>query len=345
MDNLTHSLAGWALGQAGLKNRTRKGLAALILGANMPDLDVFFGHSCWLPLATHRGFTHGLTGGVIWMPPLLAGLLWLLDRWQQSRGATFKSGLPMHFGWLVILSYVGTISHPFLDMQTSYAVQLLSPFSTNWFHTESLFIIDLWVWLALGLGIWFSYRRERGKRQGDPRLPARIALAFLTCYIGLNLVLTAQAQRQVAHALGGRTPDAMFSGIEPLRFWMREVVWRRDGYIGRANWSPFTGLGPLSAPVSDNMHDPLVRRAAFSTEDLRVFMRWSVMPVAQVEQQRCAVQVVFSDARFRGGRIFGREVRNPFHHVARVPQGGPGCPAIVDGRAGAVAPPASTARP
>ena len=32
MDNITHSLAGWALGQAGLKAQTRKGLAALILG-------------------------------------------------------------------------------------------------------------------------------------------------------------------------------------------------------------------------------------------------------------------------------------------------------------------------
>ena len=43
LDNLTHCLAGWALGQAGLKRKTRKGLAALILGANMPDIDVFFG--------------------------------------------------------------------------------------------------------------------------------------------------------------------------------------------------------------------------------------------------------------------------------------------------------------
>ena len=95
MDNITHSLAGWALGQAGLKTQSRKGLAALILGANMPDIDVFFGNAPWDPLAIHRGFTHGLVGGVLVMPPILAGLLWLLDRWQVSRGVTFKSGLPM----------------------------------------------------------------------------------------------------------------------------------------------------------------------------------------------------------------------------------------------------------
>ena len=95
----------------------------------MPDIDVFFGWVPWAPLATHRGFTHGLVGGVLLMPPLLAGLLWLLDRWQVRRGAAFGSGLPMRFGWLVALSYIGAISHPLLDLQTTYAVQLFSPFS------------------------------------------------------------------------------------------------------------------------------------------------------------------------------------------------------------------------
>src|SRR5918993_1096972 len=161
MDNLTHSLAGWALGQTGLKRTTRKGLAALVLGANMPDIDVFFGWVPWEPLATHRGFTHGLVGGVLLMSPLLAGLLWLLDRWQARQGAEFKSGLAMHFGWLVALSYIGALSHPLLDWQTTYSVQLLSPFSDKWFHTDTLFIIDVWLWAILGGTIWLSRRRER----------------------------------------------------------------------------------------------------------------------------------------------------------------------------------------
>ena len=103
MDNLTHSLAGWALGQAGLKTQTRKGLAALILAANMPDIDVFLGWVPWEPLAMHRGFTHGLAGGIVVMPPMLAALLWLLACWQVRRGKSFKSGLPMRWPWLVAL--------------------------------------------------------------------------------------------------------------------------------------------------------------------------------------------------------------------------------------------------
>jgi len=115
-------MAGWVLGQAGLKAQTRKGLAALILAANMPDIDVFFGSAPWDPLATHRGFTHGLIGGVLVMPPVLALLLWLLDRWQLSKGATFKSGLPMRIGWLVALCYLGAVTHPLLDLLTTYSV-------------------------------------------------------------------------------------------------------------------------------------------------------------------------------------------------------------------------------
>lgn len=127
MDNLTHSLVGWALAETGLKLRSRKGLAACVLAANMPDIDVFLSWARWEPLATHRGFTHGLVGGVLLMPPLLAGLLWLLDYWQVRRGKITESPVPMHAGWLMALCYLGALTHPLLDLQNTYAVQLMSP--------------------------------------------------------------------------------------------------------------------------------------------------------------------------------------------------------------------------
>jgi hypothetical protein len=75
MDNVTHSLVGWTLGQTGLKRRTCKGLAALILGANAPDIDVFLGWVPWPSLATHRGLAHSFFGGVLVLPPLFVGIL------------------------------------------------------------------------------------------------------------------------------------------------------------------------------------------------------------------------------------------------------------------------------
>ena len=195
MDNLTHSLAGWALGQAGLKTKTRKGLAALILGANMPDIDVFFGNAPWDPLAIHRGFTHGLVGGVLVMPPILAALLWLLDRRQLKHGTEFKSGLSMRFGWLLALSYLGAITHPFLDLLTTYSVQLYSPLSNAWYHADGLFIIDVWIWLLLATAIGISKRREQHGKEWR-RLP-QIAIGILFAYIGVNLLITDRADAAV----------------------------------------------------------------------------------------------------------------------------------------------------
>ena len=190
MDNITHSLAGWALGEAGLKTKTRKGLAALILAANMPDLDVFTQWAPWTPLATHRGFTHSLIGGVLLMPPILFGLLLLLDRWQMRRGTSFKSGLAMNRGWLLALCYLGALSHPLLDLQTSYSVQLFSPLSGRWYHSDSLFIIDIWLWLLIAGAIaWSKWRKSP--------TPVQWALVVAAGYICFNLGLSDTAAATV----------------------------------------------------------------------------------------------------------------------------------------------------
>jgi inner membrane protein len=306
MDNFTHSLTGWALGQAGLKDQSRKGLAALILGANMPDIDVLFGWVSWAPLAMHRGFTHGLVGGVLVMPPFLAGLLWLLDRWQVKRGALFKSGLPMHLGWLVALSYIGAISHPLLDLQTTYAVQLLSPFSDLWFHNDALFIIDVWLWTGLAFAIGLSRRRER--EGGDWWRPAQVGLAAAVAYITLNSGISLLAKRALTASSAANNPDALFATIEPALFWKRELVWRENGRIGRARYDPVSGLHQVQPAVPDNMDHPLVRRASRDREAAD-FLRWSVVPIATIERSPCNATVSFGDARFGSPRVSARFLR------------------------------------
>lgn len=323
MDNFTHSLVGWAIGQTGLKSKTRKGLAALILSANMPDIDVFFGWVEWAPLATHRGFTHGLVGGVLVMPPLLAGLLWLFDRWQASRGERFASGLAMHLPWLVALCYIGALTHPLLDLQTTYSVQLLSPFGTRWFHTETLFIIDVWIWTGLAFAIWLSRRRE--KRGGAWRRPAAVGLAATCLYIGVNGALSLMARQALLDRAGSARPEILFANSQPVLFWKRDLVWRREGMIGRALYDPLRSLEKVfahGAPATDNMRDPLVRRAMGATREIVAFMRWSTMPMAVVERGRCQATVLFSDARFgtpQPGDRFLRQVS--------LPLAGAGCPA------------------
>ncbi|MET0241748.1 MAG: metal-dependent hydrolase [Sphingobium sp.] len=329
MDNFTHSLAGWALGQTGLKMKSRKGLAALILGANLPDIDVFFGWVPWEPLATHRGFTHGLVGGIVLLPALLAALLWCVDRWQCARGVTFRSGLPFHLPWLILLCYLGALTHPLLDLQTTYAVQLLSPFSTIWFHTDTLFIIDAVIWTVLPFAIWLSRRRER--HGGAWRRPAIIGLLAVCAYIGCNGIISLAARRALMAHIGQR-PEAVYAGEEPVLFWRRNLVWRQDGMIGQARYDPLTSLHAIShvQPLRrDLMQEPLVRQAIAVTPSLRPFLRWSTMPIVTIERQGCRASVSFADARFLPppGQAGGLRRAGPFAQAPVIlPLRGPFCP-------------------
>jgi len=323
MDNLTHSLVGWALAETGLKHRSRKGLAACVLAANMPDIDVFFGWSPWAPLAMHRGFTHGLVGGVLLMPPLLAGLLYLLDRWQVRQGKVFKSGLAMRFGWLLGLCYLGALTHPLLDLQNVYAIQLLSPMSARWFHSDGLFIISPWLLAMLGTGLWLSRRRVRhGSR--SPGRPAAAALAGVLGFIMLNIGISALAWDAPRKSPAHVRPDRIFASPEPLLFWRRDVIWRQDGQVVQGRYDPFRSLGSLAAqgePVQDHMADPVVRRAAVASGEVVKFLAWSQIPVARIEVRGCSATVTFGDARFSGPAVS----RN-FNTSATVPTLAPGCP-------------------
>ena len=317
MDNFTHSLAGWALGQVGLKTKTRKGLAALILGANMPDIDVFFQWVSWAPLAMHRGFTHGL-GGMIVLPPFLAGLLWLLDRWQLKRGKTFKSELEMHCGWLVGLSYLGALTHPLLDLQTTYSVQLLSPFSSAWYHSDSLFIIDVWLWSLLAGSIAWSRWRERKGREWQWPVQGAIAIALI--YISFNLGLSQTATERVQQR--SPTATAIFASPPPVFFWRRSMSWREGRSIGRAEFEPFGGgLLPSQPLQPDGMDDPIVRAALARDRSLRNFLGWSILPIADVERGRCEAKVFIGDARY--GQTGSRRSRLARETLVPVP--GPGC--------------------
>ncbi len=310
MDNLTHSLVGWALAETGLKRRTRKGLAACILAANMPDIDVAFGWAPWTPLATHRGFTHGLVGGVLLMPPLLAALLWLLDRWQVRQGKV-ASDLPMRLGWLIALCYLGALTHPLLDLQNTYAVQLWSPASTRWFHTDGLFIISPWLLAMLALGIASARRRRSGRA-------AMLALAGVAGFIGANIGISALAARAVP---GGY--DRLFASPEPFAFWRRDVVWRESGVIRFGWYDPLvsrSGLVGVDESLPDRMNDPLVRRARTASPEIVKFLAWSQMPVASIQRDDCRATVTFGDARF-----LGPAVSRGFRVSAVLPLRSPGC--------------------
>ncbi len=239
--------------------------------------------------------THSLIGGVLILPLVLWGLLMLLDRWQVARGTRFKSGLAMHPKWLLALCYIGALTHPLLDLQTTYAVQLFSPLSGRWFHSDSLFIIDVWLWSLLALTIAWSRMREK-QRHAHWGRPVQAALVVAFAYICLNIGLSERAIADVrAHH---PKAQAIFASAQPIMSWQRQMSWRNDASIHRAEWHILGGLGHEGRPVPTMMDDPVVRRAIQRDPSLRKFLYWSVLPVAGVTRDGCVAKVEVTDGRY-----------------------------------------------
>jgi inner membrane protein len=309
MDNLAHTLVGAALGQAGLKHRTGLAMPTLMIAANLPDLDalgLFFGHN----LDWRRGWTHGPVALAI-LPLLLALLMLGWDRWQARRGKRPERRLPVSFGWLLALSYLGILTHPLLDYLNTYGIRWLMPFSERWFYGDTLFIMDLWVWIALGLGIWLARRRASGG-------PAVVALAAVTLYTIAMAVAGRSAERfaaREAEARGLGRPVSVLASPVPLDPFRRDIVLAYgDSYrFGSLRWMPAPELRLDPEPVPTNMDDPAVAQAAQNRE-IAAFLYWSRLPYARIERDGRGALVTISDARYdrvpnRAGFI--RRIRVP----------------------------------
>src|SRR5688572_26971536 len=152
LDNFCHTLVGAACGEAGLKRRTRYGNVTLMIAANLPDLDVLSFATDTDPISFRRGWTHGIVAQLV-LPVALTAAVYAFGRLRRPRG---ESGPPLRAGWLLLLSSVGVYSHVFLDFLNNYGVRLLAPFDWRWFYGDTLFIADVWLWLALGAGVWLA---------------------------------------------------------------------------------------------------------------------------------------------------------------------------------------------
>jgi inner membrane protein len=298
MDNLCHTLVGVAMGEAGLKRTTRYGNAALMIAANLPDIDVLVFLTDTPSVEFRRGWTHGIAAQLV-LPVVLTGLLVAWDRLRGRRDN--GAGAPLHVGWLLALCYLGILSHVGLDFLNNYGVRLLAPLDWRWFYGDAVFIADLWLWLALGAGVWLSRRRD------TPR-PARGALVFAGCYVAAMLVSAQLARGVVAdiwRTTRGSEPRALMVGPLPLTPFTRAVIIDAGDHYETGTfswWSSSVAFDPRR--IAKNAEQPAVT-AARATRLIAAYLVWSRFPYWTIQPHDGSVDVFVGDMRF-GGALGGR---------------------------------------
>lgn len=297
MDNLCHTLTGAALAEAGLKQRTRFGTAALLIASNLPDIDVLAFAADTPAVALRRGWTHGVLAQAV-LPIILTGAFVLIGKWRPAHGANAPSLRPLT---LLTLCYAGVLLHVAMDWLNTYGVRLLMPVSDRWFYGDAVFIVDPWLWLILAAGVAFARRRKR------PRI-AGTALGVAAVYVFLMVASSAAARTRVVDAwtaAKGAPPARLMVGPAPVNAFRKNVIIDAgDRYeLGSFRWWPASvRFDPQQVPKNDR--HPAAVRATGEDPLFRGILVWSRFPYYEITPVTGGTSVTLGDMRFRGRGMF-----------------------------------------
>lgn len=215
MDTVTQMLLGATVAQAGFRRRLgRRALAVGAAVALLPDLDVVAG---WIggPFANwvhHRGLTHSLLFG----PPvglLLGWLVWLWHRGRYGLGSSWGEADALR-AWCR-LAILALMTHPVIDVFTSYGTQWLYPLTSTRFAISAMPIIDpiysLTLVVALVAGILLRERKDLAEDV------AAAALIIISAYTlggwAINERVEAVAKEQIVAPAEVRAYPTLFQPV------------------------------------------------------------------------------------------------------------------------------------
>ena len=296
MDNVTHTLTGWMLSRAGLDRWHPRASLILMLSANAPDLDVITAAGGAINyLHFHRGWTHSIAvAPAVAVLPVLVALAFA----RSMRG------------WLAAyaLSLIGVASHLLLDWTNSYGIRLFLPFSSAWPHLDWTNVVDLWILVALVLGVVSPMMgrlvsSEIGAKPGKGRSPAIAALL---------LVLAIEFGHYLAHQRALETLNSrIYRGAAPIRVAafpasvanpLRWNGWvQGDGFATHYHLDLATPFDPSAGDTIYPTDPSPALDAARHTQVFQTFLEFSQYPIWRVlpaDDPEGAVQVDLSDWRF-----------------------------------------------
>jgi inner membrane protein len=261
-----------------------------MIAANLPDVDVLVFASDLPAVAFRRGWTHGILAQAL-LPIALTAAMLSVDRLSPGRSGDQS----VRARGLLLLAYVGVLSHVALDLLNNYGVRLLMPFSNRWFYGDAVFIVDPWLWLTLGVGIWLTRRRGIA-------VASRRALTLAATYIAamcLNAQVARNAVLQEWRASRGGAPVSLMAGPAPVTPFRRQVIVDAGLVYETGTLDLLPRRLTFDAVVPKNDTDPRVTRAR-EAPHIRAFLLWSRFPFWTVEETSEGTRVSVSDMRFAG---------------------------------------------
>lgn len=282
MDSVTQILFGGVIGAAGF--RASLGRRAVIAGgaiATLPDLDVLADLvtepsviNVWLH---HRSITHSFPVTLVVGAVIGAGI-WAIERRVARRprilpkNALDDSGRRSAWMWLGALC---AVTHPLLDLFTSYGTQLLAPFSAVRFAVNAMPIIDPLYSLPLLAVFLFALltRRHAETSQGMAQLALLYIALYTTMAWGVGRHMEDRAREEL-RAIHPAASAAARVDAYPVIFqiWWRRIVADLPDEILVGFASPFRAA-PIAWQRIPRTEETPALAAIQSTYEARVF-RW-----------------------------------------------------------------------
>lgn len=286
MDSITQGLLGAAVAEAGFGKKL--GNRAMLVGALcglLPDLDIVSGlFGPWASMIHHRGITHSVLFAAA-SAPILGWLAWR---------ATKRSG--SHATWSH-LAWWSVVTHPLLDLFTSYGTQLLSPFSNKRFALDAIPIVDPLYSVPLILALVVALVARRRPRIGQVATAA--VLVATTGYLLFGWNQSAKAKHLAMEQLASEGFQVEHMRMQPVMLvWMWRIAARdaqgnlRVGAL--STWRP----GKIEFVRVDWPGDPLAARA-LESERGKTF-RWFAddMIGVRIERHEGGTSVFLDDQRY-----------------------------------------------
>lgn len=301
MDNVSHTLTGWALSRAAGSARPPGTTLALLLASNLPDIDIVLqARSDAAYILFHRGLTHSLLGLAV-LPAVLAAGLW----WAYGGRTRFR--------WLALVCAAGVAMHLVYDLVTPWGTMLLYPFSAARFALDWLFIVDLVTWaLPAGVLLVSRLRPTRG------RAAVAAWLLALLVYGAAAGGIHRQAVSAIAAAERGGGREVAEAVVLPRL----GAPWRWSGFVVAPGDAPGSriaeyrvrGVPPRvvrTGLVDRGFDDPWVGRA-LTTREGQAYLWWARLPVADVARADGTAVVTLRDLRFSRAFVPSAESWSPF---------------------------------